>query len=135
MPDFLKQAKEINSKNPYSIYNNIEVAKAERDFAELYLDIDEKFLNLYGTLHGGVYFLLADCCVGCAARTDGKSHVTQQASVSYIRPVKSGRVTATANVVHRGHTTSIIDVSIMDEKKRLLFKGTFTDFCVKDSIS
>ena len=133
MSDLLEDAKSVNIKNPYSLYNNIEIARVEPDFAELYVDMNENMTNLYHTLHGGAYFVLADCCSGAAVRTNGKHYVTQQASVSYMRSIKSGRITARCNVIFRGKASCISEVSIFDEEGTLCFKGTFTSFCIDRS--
>ena len=132
MTDLIEKAEAGLQGNPYALYNHLKIADVKPDYAEVYVDIVPEFLNGHGTLHGGVYYTLADYCVGVVSRTNGKMYVTQQASVSYISSVKGGRLTAKGSVIHRGRTSCIIEILVTDESGKLVFKGTFTDFCIGD---
>ena len=88
-------------------------------------------MNPFGSVHGGAFFTLADVAAGMAARTDGRGYVTQQASVQFLRAARAGRITARANVLHRGGTVCLIEVRITDEADKLLFLSTFNFYCVR----
>ncbi|MBQ9239153.1 MAG: PaaI family thioesterase [Treponema sp.] len=118
--------------NPFMQYNHICAGTVTRDAAEVYLDVTENALNIYGMVHGGALYTVADCCAGMTARTDGRAYVTQSSSVQFIRNTHGGRITAHGRIVHRGRYTVIVDVTITDDHDTLLFSSTFTMFCIKE---
>ena len=77
----------------------------------------------YGLLHGGVYSSLVEslCSYATAAAVweDGNIAMGQAIEVSFIRPVTSGRAEARAVARHRGRTTWIWSVEIVDDDGRL----------------
>ena len=121
---------EINRRNPFVRYNHIEVEAVERDRAVLSLTIRPESLNLYGQLHGGAIYTMADNAAGCATRTDGRLYVTQSSDMHYLHNQSEGTVRAEARVRHRGRTTVLVEVSVTGDEGKLLASGTFTFFCV-----
>ena len=121
---------EINRRNPFVRYNHIEVEEIERDRALLSLSIRPESLNVYGQVHGGAIYAMADNAAGCATSTDGRTYVTQASDMHFLRNQTEGIVKAEANVRHRGRTTVLVEVSVTGEEGKLLASGTFTFFCV-----
>lgn len=121
---------EINRSNPFVRHNHIEVEEVERDRAVLSLTIRPESLNLYGQLHGGAIYTMADNAAGCAARTDGRRYVTQTSDMHYLHSQSQGIARAEARVRHRGRTTVLVEISVTGEEGKLLASGTFTFFCV-----
>lgn len=121
---------DINRRNPFVRYNHIEVEEVERDRTVLSLTIRPESLNLYGQLHGGAIYTMADNAAGSAARTDGRRYVTQASDMHFLSNQTDGVVRAEARVRHRGRTTALIDISVTGKEGKLLASGTFTFFCV-----
>jgi acyl-CoA thioesterase len=121
---------DINRRNPFVRHNHIEVEEVERDRAVLSLEIRPESLNLYGQLHGGAIYTMADNAAGCATRTDGRLYVTQASDMHYLHNQSSGVARAEARVLHRGRTTVLVEVSVTGEEGKLLASGTFTFFCI-----
>jgi len=48
--------------------------------------------------------------------------LTLQLSVNLIRNTSRGTLTAEAQIVHRGRTTLVVEVSVLDEQRRLIAK-------------
>ena len=122
--------RELNRRNPFVRHNHIEVTEIERDRAVLQLVIRPESRNVYGLVHGGAIYAMADNAAGCATSTDGRSYVTQSSDMHFLRNQAEGTVTAEASVRHRGRTTVLVDVTVTGEEKKLLATGTFTFFCV-----
>ena len=57
--------------------NNIKVEEVKENYAKLSSTIEEKSLNPYGIVHGGLLFGLADTAMGIAAKTTGQNAVLQ----------------------------------------------------------
>ncbi len=83
-----------------------------------------------GLLHGGVVMALADSAGGACAFANlpegaiGTS--TIESKTNFLGAVKSGSITATATVLHRGSTTIVIETSVRDDTDRLIAKVTQT---------
>ena len=88
-------------ENPFMQYNHIEIVSVTSDSAVMSLDIRRDTTNIYGYVHGGAFFTMADCCAGLTARSDGRQYVTQNASVNFIHNVKAGHLTARGRTVSR----------------------------------
>ena len=119
-----------NSRNPFIRHNGIEVVSIEPDHAVLQLTIRPESLNLYGLVHGGAIYAMADNAAGSAASTDGRSYVTQASNMHFLRNQAEGTVRAEARVRHRGRSTVLIAVDVHGEEKKLLATGEFSFFCV-----
>ena len=64
--------------NPFTDYNHMEIARAEQDYAEVYLDVTREATNVYHVVHGGALFTMADYCAGVTACSNGRRYVTQE---------------------------------------------------------
>ena len=116
--------------NPFPKYNHIVLKILEKDHTEMYVDLTPDSMNYMGTVHGGLYFTLADFCGATCARTDGRLYVTSQAESHFLRTVNSGRITARSRIVHRGRLMCLVEVEVTDEEGNLLYKSSITMFCV-----
>lgn len=93
------------------------------------MEIQERMLNPYGAIHGGVLFALADTVGGTAAMSRGSYIVTSTGTINYLQGTHKSRIiTAVAEEVKHGKTLSIYDVSMMDEHGKLVAKATMTYF-------
>jgi len=115
-----------NTNVRFAQTNGIVQGEINETSATAYIDISEKSLNLYGIIHGGLLFSLADNTAGMCAKYNNEPYVTLQANINYLEAISEGRITATANLIRRGGTTCVVDVDIVSETNRLLAKGTFT---------
>ena len=95
--------------------------------AELEMDAGPHLHNSMGTLHGGVLLDLADVAMGVAMATkldDGETFSTVQSSIGYQRPVVEDRLTAAAEVVHRGRSTAHLECEVRDGEGRTVARVT-----------
>ena len=85
------------------------------------MDVDSRLHNAMGILHGGVLLDLADVAIGVALATvaeEGETFSTVQSSVSYLRPVREGRLLAEARVAQRGRTIGHLECGVRDAEGR-----------------
>ena len=120
----------LASANAFAIYNGIRTRQTGDGTGEAFLEVGPDNLNPYGVLHGGAYYTLADCAAGAACRTDGRKYVTLHGSLDFIRSAETGRVTARAQVKHRGRTTCLVSVEITGEDHTVYASGHYTFFCL-----
>ena len=85
MEEIAQDIREMAERNYFTIYNHIRITVIEQDYVVVEAEIDDNMLNRHGTVHGGMYFTMADFCGACCARTDGREYVTLHADIHYLR--------------------------------------------------
>ena len=130
MNELEQQIYERVRKNGFMTYNHMELERVEPDSAVFRLDIRPESRNVYGMVHGGALYTLADNAAGSAVHTDGRSYVTQSGSMNFLRNQAAGTVRAAARVRHRGRATALVEVDITGEDGILLATGEYSFFCV-----
>ncbi len=87
------------------------------------LEVTPEVHQPYGVLHGGVSAALAETVGSVAANlcVDPERFLClgQELNANHLRPVSSGRVTATARPFHIGHRSQVWGIEIRDERERL----------------
>ncbi len=126
--DFEKRIRETNEGNHYMLHNHIRLLRMEEDCAEVELLVHPESRNLYGGLHGGLLYTMADCAAGGAARSRGMRYVTLSSSFEFHRTTKEEVLRAVATVRHRGQSICSISVEVKDCKGKLLASGSYTMF-------
>ncbi len=99
--------------------------------------------NPVGGLHGGIFGLLLDSCMGCAVWTRcpaGSGYTTLEYKVNIVRGLNgdAGPITGEGRVLHFGRRTATAEGKILDGDGRLLAHGSTTcillgDFAVPPS--
>lgn len=126
----MTQLEQYRQKNHFMTHNFIEPETADENGSRVSAELREELCNLYGFVHGGLLMTMADCAAGIAARGDGRNYVTQNMNVHFIGNVKEGRLTADAQVLHRGKTVTLVRVEIRSEDGKLLAEASVSMFCV-----
>jgi uncharacterized protein (TIGR00369 family) len=96
------------------------------------MEVDERFHNPMGTLHGGIYCDLADAAMGfayAATLAQGDSFTTVELKINFLRAVRKGRLTALALVVKAGATLGYVECDVRDDAGRLTARAACT--CLK----
>jgi 1,4-dihydroxy-2-naphthoyl-CoA hydrolase len=87
------------------------------------IELRDELRQPYGILHGGVYSSLVEslCSYATAVAVweDGNIAMGQAIEVSFVRPVTKGHAEARAVARHRGKTTWVWQVEILDDDERL----------------
>ncbi|RAK18464.1 uncharacterized protein (TIGR00369 family) [Anoxybacillus vitaminiphilus] len=88
------------------------------------MPVDERTRQPFGVLHGGASVALAEtvASIGAYELVDKEKElvVGLEINANHIRSVRDGKVTATGTVLHRGRTTMVWDIKIVDEEERLV---------------
>jgi uncharacterized protein (TIGR00369 family) len=85
--------------------------------------------NPLGSVHGGVFAIMADSACGCAVHTmlpAGVFYTSLDLSVKFLRPVTvgTGPITAEGTVVHLGRRTALAEARITDEAGKVYVTAT-----------
>jgi 1,4-dihydroxy-2-naphthoyl-CoA hydrolase len=88
-----------------------------------------------GLLHGGALMTLADAtaatCAYLALPADATGTSTIESKTNFMRAVRSGTVTATAEIVHSGRTTIVVQTDLHDDSGRLVARTLQTQAVVR----
>ena len=94
------------------------------------LDVTPEVHQPYGVLHGGVSAALAETVGSVAANlcVDPERFMClgQELNANHLRPVSSGRITATARPFHIGHRSQVWGIEIRDARERLVCVSRLT---------
>ncbi len=88
---------------------------------------------VHGGVHCGVVETLASIGAAVVAMPRGQRVVGLENTTSFIRAVRSGKLTGTARPVTRGRTTQVWEAWIRDEEGRLVAQGRVRLLCVDAS--
>ncbi len=91
----------------------IELVDLTPGCATVRMTVRDDMLNGFGTIHGGVLFLLADSAFSLACNSHGPLTVAAAASIDFLSPVDPGStLTATASEQFRRGRTGLYDVAV-----------------------
>jgi 1,4-dihydroxy-2-naphthoyl-CoA hydrolase len=112
----------------------IRIVVATPDEVTCEWDVEEKHLQGYGIVHGGVHCgvieSLASIGAALVALPRGQRVVGLENSTSFIRAVRSGRLRGVAKPVTRGRTTQVWEASVLDPEGKLVAEGRVRLLCV-----
>jgi uncharacterized protein (TIGR00369 family) len=97
--------------------------------AVMELDAQARHQNPMGTLHGGVLCDLSDAAMGIAFSTllaEGETFTTVELKINFLRPVRAGRVVATATVRDSGRSMALVECDMHDDRGRLVAHASST---------
>jgi acyl-CoA thioesterase len=103
----------------------VRVVAVRPGFASAEMIVEPRHLNAVGILQGGALCTLADFAFALACNSHGVVAVACQADVTWFKPVRAGRLTASAEEISRTRRLSTCVVRVTDEQEELvaLFKG------------
>lgn len=88
------------------------------------MPVDERTRQPFGILHGGASLGLAETVASVAAllNIDREKFVAMglEINANHVRTISEGVVTATGTPLHRGRTTQLWEIKIVDEQGRLV---------------
>ncbi len=105
----------------------IRLLEAGAGEARLEMEAGPQHHNPMGTVHGGILCDLADAAMGMAMASlleEGESFGTLELQMNYLRPVRQGRLEASARLVRRGRTTGYLECEVLDAKGQLVLRGS-----------
>ena len=110
------------------------VVHAENGHAIVEMAIEEKHLQAYGILHGGVLATLIDNGIGAAVHsmlTDDEASATVDLNVKFLKGISRGVLRAEGKVFKKGRSMVFAECNITDDKDQMIAWGSGT-FAVLD---
>lgn len=122
---------------PYDGHMGFHLRSWSPDGAVVEADVDGRFANPTGVLHGGVLMGLADSAMGLTVTgllDEGQAGTNTDLQMRFLRPTTSGRLTATARVVRKGRRTLVLECDVTDAAGNLVARAS-SNFLVLDAAS
>jgi uncharacterized protein (TIGR00369 family) len=88
-----------------------------------------------GTLHGGVLCDIADAAMGmayAASLGEGETFTTLELKINFLKPVWTGKLIATGQVVKGGRTVGFVECDVTDSQGRLVARATSTCMTLRE---
>lgn len=115
----------IRGLDPWAVDNGIHLIRAERDAAEGIMMIGEGNQQQYGTVHGGMLAAFADTIGGHCLVPYGCMTVTQNCSMSFLRPAKGAYLFCRAVPVRVGRRSCVVSVEQRSDRDELVTTALF----------
>ena len=116
----------LNAINKNTLMETLDITYTEvgDDFLVATMPVNSRVHQPMGLLHGGASVALAES-VGSAASyyfLDHEKHEVRglEINANHVRSIREGTVKATARMLHKGRTTLLWEIKIVDEKERLI---------------
>lgn len=112
---FMQQVKVEN--NGFIRHNGIRIVSVDEEKSVLEADVTEKSCNVWGIVHGGLLYAMADTAAGVLVRAKyERKNVTLDGSISYLRSTADAKkLTAVAHEVRAGRRVCFLEVDVMNE--------------------
>ncbi|HUR26369.1 MAG TPA: PaaI family thioesterase [Candidatus Thermoplasmatota archaeon] len=121
---------------PYDAHMGFRLVSWSPEGAIVEADVDGRFANPTGVLHGGVLMGLADSAMGLTVTgllAEGQAGTNTDLQMRFLRPTKGGgRLTATARVVRQGRRTLVLECDVVDSAGKLVARAS-SSFLVLDA--
>jgi len=124
--DWSKKLQILNSISKNTLMETLDIRFADvgEDFLVATMPVNSKVYQPMGLLHGGATVALAES-VGSAAShlfIDNDTFTVRgiEITANHLRSKKTGTLTATAHILHKGTTTHLWKIEMTDEQGRLI---------------
>ena len=112
---------EMNNDSHEGLFGliGVEYEEVGPDRCVLTLDIDERHLQPYGLVHGGIYCVLAETAASVGAAVYAMENAMAGAvgvsnSTDFYRSMRQGTIRAVATPIHRGRSQQVWQVEMSD---------------------
>jgi 1,4-dihydroxy-2-naphthoyl-CoA hydrolase len=126
MTDKEKTLSEFNKWSQTTLMGTLDITYTDfgTDFLTATMPVTPKVHQPMGLLHGGATVALAES-VGSAAsllfmNTDKQEVRGIEISANHLKSKRSGMVTATAKIIHKGRSIHLWEIRIVDENNELI---------------
>ncbi len=128
-PEYLKPILEHVNACPYFQLLSVQIKGLDWGKSHLEVDVQEKHLQPYGMVHGGVCASIVDAACFWAVWTQVEGEVgltTVEMKLNYLAPVSEGRLIAKGKSIKVGRTICLAEALVENNEGVLIAHGTST---------
>jgi len=134
-PKYTEAISMLVNRSPYFSLLSMEIKDLEWGAAVLEVELEEKHLQPFGYVHGGVIASVMDAAAFWAVFPqvkDGMGLTTVEIKVNYLAPVQKGKLVVKGRCIKIGRTLALGEAYISSAEGNLLAHGTATMMIVPD---
>jgi len=134
-PKYIEAISNVVNQSPYFSLLSMKIKDLEWGTSVLEVQLEEKHLQPFGYVHGGVIASVMDAATFWAVFPqvkDGTGLTTVEIKVNFLAPIQKGKLVAKGRCIKKGKTLALGDATIHDAKGNLLGHGTATMMIVPD---
>jgi uncharacterized protein (TIGR00369 family) len=128
-PAKLARARQAFSSVPYARFLGLELEEIGDGQARIHLEARDEMKQNQGVVHGGAIASLIDTAAAFAVLTKialNERVTTTDLTIHYLRPVTSGRMTASARIVRGGRRLFVLSIDVLDARQQLIATAVTT---------
>ena len=117
--------KEFFKRDQFAELCGIELVDVSPGSAKAEMMVKKEHLNGVNTVHGGAIFTLADFAFAAAANSHGQVTVAINVSITYMKALTKGKITAEAQEISRNPKLSTYTIDVFNEDGEIaaVFQG------------
>jgi len=134
-PKYIEAISNIVNQSPYFSLLSMKIRDLEWGTSVLEVQLEEKHLQPFGYVHGGVIASVMDAAAFWAVFPqvkDGMGLTTVEIKVNFLAPVQKGRLVVEGRCIKIGRTLALGEAYIKSTEGNLLAHGTATMMIVPD---
>jgi len=134
-PKYKEAISRVVNRSPYFSLISMEIKDLEWGTSVLEVELEEKHLQPFGYVHGGVMASVMDAATFWAVFPqvkDGMGLTTVEIKVNFLAPIQKGKLVAKGRCIKIGKTLALGEAYIKNGEGGLLAHGTATMMIVPD---
>ena len=128
-PQKLERARIAFAAVPYAKFLGLVLGEIHQGQVSIHLDVRDELKQNQGVIHGGAIASLIDTASAFAVLTQidiNERVTTTDLTIHYLRPITSGRMTATARIVRGGRRLFVLSVEVTNDTNALVATAVTT---------
>jgi uncharacterized protein (TIGR00369 family) len=128
-PRYIGTLKKLVNRCPYFKLLSMEIKDLQWGNSFLEVQLEEKHLQPFGNVHGGVMASVVDAAAFWAVFPqveEGKGLTTVEVKLNYLAPAQKGKLVARGRCIRIGKTLALGEAQVKDENEVLIAHGTST---------
>ncbi len=134
-PAYVHAFGEVVNASPFYRLMSMELVELSWGRCRVDIAVEEKHLQPFGNVHGGVYSTLVDTAGFWAAYSrvsEEAALTTVEMKLNYLAPLSKGRLVARGRCLKEGKTLCLSETSVEEPSGRLLAHGMVTLMVVRN---
>ena len=128
-PQKVARAQKAFASVPYARFLGLQLGEFRDGEVSIHLEVRDELKQNQGVVHGGAIASLIDTASAFAVLT--RIEITERVTttdltIHYLRPVTSGRMTATARIVRGGRRLFVLSVEVTNSANKLIATAVTT---------
>ncbi len=129
-PQHVRRLADVINHSPYFELLSMKVVEIGAEYCDLEIDLENRHLQPYGIVHGGVFASIIESVTSWAVfygiDDENGGFTTVDLKLNYLSPATPGKVTARGSQIKVGKTLAYAEGRVTDKSGKLLAHGTST---------